>query len=199
MDNVVHLELEDPKDPGLPCPNPTLSYWTVPPSEISHWGADSATVLQEADVVIIGSGITGASVARSLLRGDSKLQVVMLEAREVCSGATSRNGGHITPAWYHRYGELVEKSGKEAAEKLIKLQLSHIQDLLSVAQEFNVVEESQCRLVDSFDVYADPRGFGLARNDYTAFMNYLPSLTPVTRLYDQKDQFETSPESSERF
>ncbi|KAJ7875684.1 hypothetical protein B0H13DRAFT_1632537, partial [Mycena leptocephala] len=58
---------------SLPCTNPTLSYWTVP-----HWGADSATVLQEADVVIIGSGINGASVARSLLRGNPKLEIVML-------------------------------------------------------------------------------------------------------------------------
>ncbi|KAJ7865783.1 hypothetical protein B0H13DRAFT_1636946, partial [Mycena leptocephala] len=63
---------------SLPCTNPTLSYWTVPPSEISHWGADSATVLQEADVVIIGSGINGASVARSLLWGNPKLEIVML-------------------------------------------------------------------------------------------------------------------------
>jgi hypothetical protein len=91
---------------------------------------------------------------------------------------------------YHRYPELVKKYGKETAEKLLKLQLRHTQDLLSVAQEYDVVEESQCRSVDSFDVYADPRGFELAREDYTAFMNDLPHLTPITRLYDQKDQFE---------
>ncbi|KAJ7159009.1 FAD dependent oxidoreductase [Mycena crocata] len=186
MNNTIHPSL----DPGLPCPNPTLSYWTIPPSKLSGCKKDSATIDQEAEVVIIGSGITGVSVARSLLKRNSKIKIVMLEAREVCSGATARNGGHITPAWYHRYGELLETYGKETTEKLIRLQLSHVQELLSVAEEENIVEESQCRMADSFDVYTDPRGFELARKDYLEYMKDLASLTPVTRMYDQKDQFE---------
>jgi len=45
-----------------------------------------------ADVVIVGSGITGTSAARDLAE-DARakdLQVVMLEAREACWGATGR-------------------------------------------------------------------------------------------------------------
>lgn len=53
-----------------------------------------------ADVVVVGSGITGASVAHHLLRHhdedgkkeNEKLNVVMLEAREACWGATGRVG-----------------------------------------------------------------------------------------------------------
>ncbi|KAG8534090.1 uncharacterized protein KY384_000933 [Bacidia gigantensis] len=53
----------------------------------------------EADVVIVGSGITGASAARFLLEDKRAkgLEIVMLEAREVCWGATGRNGGHCQP------------------------------------------------------------------------------------------------------
>jgi glycine/D-amino acid oxidase-like deaminating enzyme len=40
--------------------------------------------------VIIGSGISGASFARTLLERGSGLHVVMLEAQDVCSGATGR-------------------------------------------------------------------------------------------------------------
>jgi glycine/D-amino acid oxidase-like deaminating enzyme len=67
-----------------------------PPSPIAKHGAE-ATIPEYADVVIIGSGITGTSVARTLIdydekhRGDNRpLQIVMLEARDACSGATGR-------------------------------------------------------------------------------------------------------------
>ncbi|EAL17431.1 hypothetical protein CNBM2350 [Cryptococcus deneoformans B-3501A] len=50
---------------------------------------------REAEVVIIGSGISGSLCALSLLQGpDPPKSVVILEARELCSGATGRNAGH---------------------------------------------------------------------------------------------------------
>ncbi|KAL1862271.1 hypothetical protein Plec18170_001096 [Paecilomyces lecythidis] len=58
----------------------------------------------KADIVIIGSGITGASIARFLdtdPRAAGK-SVVMLDAREVCWGATGRNGGHCQPLPFDR-------------------------------------------------------------------------------------------------
>ena len=47
---------------------------------------------KEVDVVIIGSGITGTSAVRFLLEDERAkgLNVVMLEAREACWGATGR-------------------------------------------------------------------------------------------------------------
>lgn len=82
---------------SLPHPSPTTSYWQDPPSPIAAHES-SSRLPEEADVVIIGSGITGAAVAWNLLqkqvsehrRGGSK--IVMLEARGACSGATGRNG-----------------------------------------------------------------------------------------------------------
>lgn len=75
---------------SLPRANPTLSYWQDPPDEIAD--LRSTEVLPEsADVVIIGSGITGAAVAWNLLQ-KGKQNIVMLEARQACSGATGRNG-----------------------------------------------------------------------------------------------------------
>lgn len=76
---------------GLPVANPSTPYWTVPLSPIARKG-ESDTLPDYADVVIIGSGITGASVARALLQAEhaTKFNLVMLEARDVCSGATAR-------------------------------------------------------------------------------------------------------------
>jgi len=84
--------------PGIPELNSSLPFWTIPNSPIARHGADKE-LPQDADVVIIGSGISGTAVARTLLElhlqkhehhTGSKIKVVMLEARDACSGATGR-------------------------------------------------------------------------------------------------------------
>lgn len=87
--------------PTLPRFNPTQSYWQTPPSHLATYRS-AETLPESADYVIIGSGITGTMCAWNLLDklghgreqgdDDGKPSVVMLEAREVCSGATGRNG-----------------------------------------------------------------------------------------------------------
>ncbi|KAI1122455.1 FAD dependent oxidoreductase [Nemania abortiva] len=85
---------------GLPVDNPTKSYWLSEPSEILLGHRTTKDLPQAADVVIVGSGITGAFAAHCLKEKAPDLKVVMLEAREACSGATGRNGGHCQPAYY---------------------------------------------------------------------------------------------------
>lgn len=75
----------------LPRADPTESYWQDPPDEIADLRS-TESLPEEADIVIVGSGITGSAVAWNLLQGDSKRSIVMLEARQACSGATGRNG-----------------------------------------------------------------------------------------------------------
>jgi hypothetical protein len=82
----------------LPHPNPTISYWQDPPSDIAQLQS-TATLPQHPDYVIIGSGITGASIAWHLLDQAPGSDVVMLEARTACSGATGRNGKHLA-LWF---------------------------------------------------------------------------------------------------
>ena len=77
------------EDPGLPVPNPTRSFWHDVLSPIARHVPETLPVY--VDVVVIGSGITGASTARTLLReGPDDLKVLMIEARDACSGATGR-------------------------------------------------------------------------------------------------------------
>lgn len=85
----------------LPRDNPTLPFWQDPPDAIADLRS-TAALPESADVVIIGSGITGAAVAWNLLLEAASAtappgakkppSVVMLEARQACSGATGRNG-----------------------------------------------------------------------------------------------------------
>ena len=83
----------DPISIILPSSTPTTSYWQDPPDERYANFRSSADLPKNADTVIIGAGITGVSAAYRLCSdGPSDQKVVLLEARQACSGATGRNG-----------------------------------------------------------------------------------------------------------
>ncbi|KAK1829048.1 putative fad dependent oxidoreductase [Podospora conica] len=89
---------------GLPVPNPSRSFWHSEPSATLLGHRTTEELPETADVVVVGSGITGAFAAWFLKNGvgggEKGESVVMLEAREACWGATGRNGGHIQPFLY---------------------------------------------------------------------------------------------------
>lgn len=100
--------------PGLPKPNPTRSSWQQPPHPtVANIQSDLA---DETDIVIIGSGITGCGAAHALLHhpNASGLRITVLEARETCSGATGRNGGHICSNIIETFPEHMDHYGLEA-------------------------------------------------------------------------------------
>lgn len=109
-----------PGQSGLPVPKPTESYWLREPSEELLGHRSTRDLPAITDVVIIGSGITGAFAAHFLFEkwlaeeetaqqgaagGDSR-DVVMLEAREACSGAT----GRVSLAERCQYGQRSDAS-----------------------------------------------------------------------------------------
>ncbi|KAI0050122.1 FAD dependent oxidoreductase [Auriscalpium vulgare] len=141
------------ESPGLPVDNPTTSFWTVPASPLA---TRQDTLPPHVDVAIIGSGITGTACARALLARQcdgAPLSVVMLEARETCSGATGRNGGHIAPDMFHDYAELRQDHGIDMARKIVRFRLAHLEELMRVADEEGATECSQIRAVERLDVH----------------------------------------------
>ncbi|KAL7801282.1 FAD dependent oxidoreductase domain-containing protein [Trichoderma aethiopicum] len=94
---MVTATLQDGQS-GLPTPRSTRSYWHRDPSYVLLGRRSTPELPATADVVVVGSGITGAFAARELVAGGRG--VVMLEAREACWGATGRNGGHCQPMIY---------------------------------------------------------------------------------------------------
>jgi hypothetical protein len=119
-------------DPGLPRFPSTSAYWQTPPHELAEH--QSTTLSNEADVLILGSGITGTSVAYHLLKLSPNLSVKLLEARTTTSGATGRNGGHIKDIPFSDYEELKTRFGKEQAMQIVKFRLSHVEALWEVAE-----------------------------------------------------------------
>ncbi|OQE30682.1 hypothetical protein PENFLA_c002G10868 [Penicillium flavigenum] len=144
-------------DPGVPQSSTTSSFWTLGQHNFSQGAAKPLP--KEADVVIIGSGITGAAIARTLLQNraskpssTSHPSVVMLEARTVCTGATGRNGGHILET-ADDYAEFADIFGVDAARKLIRFRLAHLKEMLAVAEELGITKETQARKVQFLSVY----------------------------------------------
>lgn len=84
----------------FPVANSVLSYWR---KQLAPIDAHRSTtdLITEADIVIIGAGYSGASIVHHLLEECSHVKrpipsILILEAREACSGATGRNGTYFT-------------------------------------------------------------------------------------------------------
>ncbi|KAF7304443.1 DAO domain-containing protein [Mycena chlorophos] len=117
------MTTETPANPGYPRPNPSLSFWlqgTRSSPLIGHRTTPTLPGPEDVqDVVIVGGGFSGVATAYFLLTGKNPpARVALLEAREVCDGATGRNGGHCRPA-FARYKKYKAGFGKEQAVKVI--------------------------------------------------------------------------------
>ena len=83
---------------AFPVPNSTTPFWRTELHDLdSH--RSTAELPSECDVLIIGAGFSGAALAHYLYEDNpSPPSVVIVEAREACSGATGRNGTPPPPA-----------------------------------------------------------------------------------------------------
>lgn len=89
----------------------TTSLWTDTVSPLKY---ESLSRNIETDVVIVGGGIAGLSVAYNLSKAGKK--VVVVEDGYLGSGETGRTTAHITNALDDRYFEIQKIHGREVAQ-----------------------------------------------------------------------------------
>ncbi|KAI0007983.1 FAD dependent oxidoreductase [Xylariaceae sp. FL0662B] len=186
------------RPPGLPVPNPTPSYWLEDPPFPELVDRQSPTLPPEADIVIIGSGITGAAVARAVLQAREEREqeqsktpqpqqqrrdivVAVLDARSLCSGATGRNGGHVKSSPHELFARLRGPLGVERAAALTRFQLAHVGALtaLCAAEGWCVAE---CREVETVDFYLDEADRERAFAQVRELARFVPELE--VRMWD---------------
>lgn len=81
--------------PCLPVPNATVPFWRTNLDPLdSHRSTEELP--SHCDILVIGAGYAGASTIHHILKQQtSPLKILLLEAREACSGASGRNGMYL--------------------------------------------------------------------------------------------------------
>lgn len=166
-------------DPGIPNDTTTSSFWLRTPHPQFEQPSTQA-LPTKADVVIIGSGITGTSIACTLLQNRKKNEsasphpfVVMLEARDICSGATGRNGGHILEK-ADDYADLEDSLGEDAARKIMRFRLAHLPEILQTAEEIGLTDSAQVRKVRFMSAYFSDKSWEAALERLLRFKLGMP-------------------------
>lgn len=144
---------------GFPHPNPTKAYWQTPTLPISDHRTTPA-LPASSQYVIIGSGITGASIAHKLLLADPSASIVLLEARQASSGATGRNGGHCRPGDYLEFKNNVDLIGVEDALRVENLEETNVRAVAAFVDEHDI--DCDFRARESLDVFFDPKQWDAA-------------------------------------
>lgn len=90
----------------------------------------------EADVVVIGAGITGLLAASALQRGGKR--VVVLERRRIAGGTTGYSTAHLTALVDAGYVAIEKKFGREAAHLVATATTRAIDDVCATADRLSV-------------------------------------------------------------
>ena len=163
--------------PGLPKSNPTVSYWQDPPSSLATHRTTSI-LPTSVSTLIIGSGITGSSIAHNLLSQQSPPSVVLLEARAACSGATGRNGGHTKCASYRSFLDNVSNLGEEEAAKIVRYEYACMKAVHTFARQHGI----QCDgwEGDTVDIIYDEDQWKLAKHAVKEIQKVLGESDPAS-------------------
>ncbi|KAJ5548268.1 hypothetical protein N7513_005502 [Penicillium frequentans] len=171
-------------DPGLPRPNPTQSYWQHIPHELAN--AQSSSLPTERDFAIIGSGITGLAVAKSLLEQHPAATVTVLEARTLCSGATGRNGGQMAANVGEEYMHLAETHGPEMAGKIVSFTFQNLQRMQELIKEYDAVESSEMQQLQKLRAFLTEDTFRDFKLSITRLESDHPSWKGLYTILDKE-------------
>ncbi|KAJ9622183.1 hypothetical protein H2204_011615 [Knufia peltigerae] len=142
---------------AFPHPQPMTSYWLSAAADLANHRT-TESLPTEADVVIIGSGFSGSAAAYFLATqsrtGNVKCpSTVILEARQVCSGATGRNGGHMKPDTYYSAAEAYRNYGPKVADELIQFETQQMFDVKRLVDAERI--DCDFEMTRAFDVFTD--------------------------------------------
>nr|OQO27275.1 hypothetical protein B0A51_04911 [Rachicladosporium sp. CCFEE 5018] len=148
----------------MPVPNPTTPYWRTELHPIDEHRS-TERLPKPCDIAIIGAGLSGVATAYHVIKkaGNSPPSIVILEARQVCSGATGRNGGHCKAKTTTLLG-VARDQGVAAANELAAFVDRQIQALKHVVEEEDLDCEFELRR--SYDVFLDPDDAATVRKEF---------------------------------
>ncbi|KAJ6781293.1 hypothetical protein PWT90_07979 [Aphanocladium album] len=181
------------QDPGLPRTHPTTSFWQVPPHPTLA-EKQSTQLPDSTDIAIIGSGITGCSVAKNILDisseagGSNAPSVTVFEARTLVSGATGRNGGLLTAFVPEEFGELQKYYGTEEAVKMARFANRNLEKLHELANASEQRKElSQVRRLRDIICFSNADDYTEAKESWKAYEEFVPEEKGKTEFFSPEE------------
>ncbi|ESK91144.1 fad dependent oxidoreductase [Moniliophthora roreri MCA 2997] len=168
--NVLREKSPNIPSPCLPVSNPTRSYW-LSENPLAKEGSTGPLASNDIDICIIGSGITGVSCAYQLARlglGAFEKQIMILEARDFCSGATGRNGGHLTPNPFLEFHDLEKTYSASEAIKTFEFERRTVQTILRFVEESRIAQDIDLVTGGHITLFVTDVEEEIARRDFEA-------------------------------
>ncbi|CCT74878.1 related to oxidoreductase [Fusarium fujikuroi IMI 58289] len=151
----------------FPPPEGMCSFWRTKLGSIDDHQS-TAELPPFVDVAIIGAGYSAAAILTHILATTSpedRPSILVLEARQLCSGATGRNGGHLKPDSYNAISAYASEYGMEAAAEVASFEVANVKAVTEYIQQNKVdcdfvltravdVQLStvhQCRIKEGYD------------------------------------------------
>lgn len=146
------------QDSGIPVENPTFSTWQEPAHCLAN--VQSKDLPARTDFAIIGSGITGCGVAKTLLESEllGDKTVTVFDARGLTTGATSRSGGFLLSHVPIFFQEFFGGFGKENAMQIARFCDRTLDNIGELAKSENLEKECQIRNVQTVFNFEDDAG-----------------------------------------
>ena len=110
---------------------------TAPPPPV----CDRLEGATQADVVIVGAGLTGLRTAISL--AEAGTDTVVIDAEKIGFGASGRSGGQCNPIWRATPDALRAKFGPAQADRLIQTTLTSADDLFDDIRRYGIACEAE--------------------------------------------------------
>ncbi|WVQ99100.1 hypothetical protein IAU59_006232 [Kwoniella sp. CBS 9459] len=153
----------------LPIDNPVKSFWIEGADSPLRSYRSTPDLPDVVDAVIVGSGYTGATMAYWLHKFSEEGKtpsMVILEARDICGGATGRNGGQLRPHFYSRYPLWASRFGPDGALKVIQHEVSHLAAFKALLEAEGIAEEVCFKLGETFDAAMSEEAWTRLRGAY---------------------------------
>ncbi|KAF2821862.1 DAO-domain-containing protein [Ophiobolus disseminans] len=161
---------------SLPTLTSTNSFWHSEPNEFLRGHRTTVELPAEADIVVVGTGITGTSATRFLTE-DTRAKgksIVVLDAREACWCATGRNGGHCQPLLFDR--------GSEVAQ----FELRNVAAVRSYIEANNV--PCEWRTVSGCRTFWTERSMAEAEKEIAHLKNIAPEIADQVTIIRDKEE-----------
>ncbi|KAK6063996.1 FAD dependent oxidoreductase [Seiridium cupressi] len=161
-----------------PVANATASYWRSEPHALDEHRS-TPQLPERSDVVIVGAGFCGATAAYCLLKesSPSRPSVTVLEAREACSGATGRNGGHLRPDVFLDLVERSETDGLDVANEIALFEVANADAVAKLVEDESI--ECELRKCTTGYAFLDEQEARRLKLQYDGMLGKCPTMKNV--------------------